>query len=182
MRTTFDVGRAGARVALAAASLLVACAGSTTSGGRVLHDSRVVSCELLLDDLKVLDVDNATEERLSRAMDEAIRSREGCGLAWMSSATNAYERTIARHREHQLTLRSLVIESVLSERFDGAAHVCDIQREIFRILLADIRALEDALNGTGLSEAERRQLTQLRELDVESLDVLVVAHASFCRD
>lgn len=147
----------------------------------MLLDSQVVSCELLLDHLKDLDVERASEAELTRAMEDADQARDPCRGAWRGAARDRYERTLADHRTHQLALRALVIESVLAERFDNGVHICDIQREAFQFLLADIAALEQAIPASDLSEDQRRQLIQLRDLDLESIDVLMVAHQSFCR-
>lgn len=176
-------GRARATL-FAAACALAACGGARSAAEddrQAARSERVIACETALNELSALDTDTATEAQLVAAMEHADAMQPVCAEAFASEATNEAERVMAQHFADQFTLNALFIEATLSIRFDGSAHYCDIVTDTLNLLLRDLTTIEVALRGTGLSSQERAQLVELRDLDAEAVDVLVVANDRLCR-
>jgi pyrroloquinoline quinone (PQQ) biosynthesis protein C len=69
----------------------------------------------------------------------------------------------------------------MSVRFDDRAFYCEIVRESFQILLTDQIDVETALSTlNALSPLETRTLQQLRDLNLQTMDVLFQATDRFC--
>ncbi len=81
----------------------------------------------------------------------------------------------------QISIQARYLEAELAIRFDDGAHLCAIIAEAFEALIADLAEIEEALALPDLPDADRRLLTQLRDLDLEATDVLVASAGDRCR-
>jgi hypothetical protein len=178
------VARSGTHVQVlggAFCALLCACGGSQDQPPpRTIWPERLQACQTLLNELASVDTQSAEEATLQAAMERADANREECTALFLETADSAGSQLLARHRGREFTLQALQIESALSYRFDNRQHYCEIIRETFVLLLQGVAELEAALlDGIG-SPDEIRQMTELRDLDLEALDVLYEATDSFC--
>jgi hypothetical protein len=169
---------------LLSATAAIACQRATVPDGG--HTGRIVServgaCETLLGELSMLDASAANEAELLAAMTTADTTGAECGQILINDAQSPVELIIARNRARQFELVGRTFEAALSFRFDGRAFYCDIVRESFQMLLADQVDVETGLQEfNGLTEEETRTLEQLRDLNLEALDVLFQATERFC--
>lgn len=167
-------------------ALTFACAcqrASVPDGGHITRivSERVGACETLLGELSMLDASAASEAELVAAMTTADTTGAECGQILINDAQTPVEQIIARNRARQFELVGRTFEAALSFRFDGRAFYCDIVRESFQMLLADQVDVETGLQElSGLSDEETRTLHQLRDLNLEALDVLFQATQRFC--
>jgi len=168
-----------------AASLLAAaaaCGGAQTNEPpqRVGPGERALACDTLLHELYDLDLDLASESELEtwRARGEA--RVDDCSTAWLDEARSLAQTVMARHRAGELWIRTLFVEAALARRFDGFANYCAIVQDTFEPLFVGIADIEAALVSDDVDDEERRQLIQLRDLDLEAIDVLAVAADAYC--
>ncbi|MFT6400365.1 MAG: hypothetical protein ACJAYU_005136 [Bradymonadia bacterium] len=122
----------------------------------------------------------ASELELDAWRTAANRNRERCGELWAESAGSDWEQQIALHRSYQLPLQSLLIEASMSQRFDEHFGFCEIMQDTFGLLFEGLTALESALGERSLSEETRGRLLELRDLDLEALDILIVSRSERC--
>jgi hypothetical protein len=165
-----------------AAALLAACGGSSAGTDRTpIRSDRALSCDALLADLEQLDVPASSEATLERWMHAADNSISTCEDALLGEARTPGEQVIARHMVRQISIQARYLEAELAIRFDDGAHLCAIIAEAFEALIADLAEIEEALALPDLPDADRRLLTQLRDLDLEATDVLVASAGDRCR-
>lgn len=180
-----DAARAPVRAArllfATAVPLLVACGGAQpTTQGVLLPDERQLACDTLLEELGDLDTASLDEPTLQRRIDQAVGAIEPCRGAWARDTSHSASAVFADHRANQLMLRALTIEAAMSARFDGGANFCAILRETFSVLLQDLAALQAALDAGRLPPQGVAALEQLRDLDMQALDVLALGADRLC--
>lgn len=165
-----------------AVSLCAACGSrQTTSEPRPIVSERQQACDTFLSEAGALNTAEASEEQLTQAMQRADSDADICTRLYLESAETDATRALAIHRGREFTLVALNMEAALSYHFDDRNHYCDIIRETFTLMLQNVADLELALNTPGLAETEEgRQLAELRDLDLEAMDVLYEATDSFC--
>ena len=169
------------RIALPIAALwLAGCGGAQGETQRVMPSERMLACDTLLRELRGTSLATAPEAELDRLLQAADANSEECARLWAESASSSWEEEIASHRSYQLPLQALLIEGVLSERFDGYFGFCDIVDETFVLLFAGLAALESALEEESLSDEDRLRIVELRDLDLEAADVLIVTRTEQC--
>jgi uncharacterized protein YcfL len=170
-------------VIVASTLLLCAACGSrqSTSDQRPIQSERQQACDTFLSEAGALNTSEASEEQLSQAMERADADAEICMRLYLESAETEATRALAVHRGREFTLVALNMEAALSYYFDDRNHYCEIIRETFTLMLQNVADLELALTTPGLAESEEgRQLAELRDLDLEAMDVLYEATDSFC--
>lgn len=169
---------------LLTASWLGCGSSQTTDSGE--SAPRIVSemvgvCETMLMELTALDENTLDEAALQQAMESASANASMCAEVFLDNARTPAEQVIARNRARQFELLSRSYEAAMSVRFDNRAFYCEIVRESFQILLIDQVDVETALSSiTSLTPLETRTLQQLRDLNLETLDVLFQATDRFC--
>lgn len=168
--------------AMLAVLLFSACGGNQGEPQRVMPSERLLACETLLDELRTAPLGTASEPELEALLESAERNAEPCTRLWAEVSSTSWEEQIAAHRSYQLPLQSLLIEAALSERFDGHFGFCDIIDEIFALLFEGIAALEVALASPGISDDDRVRAVELRDLDIEAIDVLLVTRNEQCAE
>lgn len=146
----------------------------------VMPSERLIACDTLLSELRTAPVSTASEPELEAWMSAADRNGERCGELWAESAESDWEQQIALHRSYQLPLQSLLIEAAMSQRFDEHFGFCEIVQETFGLLFEGLTALESALGERSLSDETRARVIELRDLDLEALDVLMVSQSERC--
>lgn len=150
------------------------------TGPRIVSEM-VGVCETMLMELTALDEYSLEEPALQRAMESASTNAAMCADVFLDNARTPVEQVIARNRARQFELLSRSYEAAMSVRFDNRAFYCEIVRESFQILLADQVDVETALTSiASLTALETRTLEQLRDLNLETLDVLFQATDRFC--
>ena len=171
-----------AAVVLAACSLSwFACGGRQgTDSSRTLTTERTQACRTMLTELIQTDLANASEDALMAGMTRASEHAEPCAAAFLDEARTPGERTIAAHEGGQFWLYSFVYEITLSERFDDYSGYCAIVSDTFGLLVSTLGSLEQALESDDLLDDERRHITELRDFDLEAVDVLLIAAENRC--
>lgn len=178
-----DLNARGRRFPWLAVALISAlgCGGrQVTETERQLTTERAQACRMMLTELIQTDLSEASEQALVDGMTRASENAEPCAAAFMDEAQTPGERAIATHEGGQFWLYSFVYEVTLSERFDDYSGYCAIVSDTFRVLVNGLGALEEALSLDTLRDDERRQLQELRDFDLEALDVLLIAVESRC--
>ncbi|MCB9506575.1 MAG: hypothetical protein H6697_02780 [Myxococcales bacterium] len=157
------------------------CGGAQqTAPTPLMASERLVACQTLSIELQTLDPDTAPEPELVRLMETADRDADLCRNLYLADARTPGETALAEHRGRQLSLSALEIELTLSTRFDRQANLCAIVADTFTELLAAIGGLEEALGRDDVADAERAQLEELHQLDMQAVEVLVVTQREFC--
>lgn len=161
------------------------CAGGngSSSSATALREealTRVDACEAVLENLRALDVDNAPEPVLQQGLEDAILAYPTCREHYEAAARTDGERYLLLHRAEQIHLTALLLEAQLSARFDGGAHRCEILRESFVLLYGGVSWLESALAEGNLTTPERLRIVELRNLDLQAIDVLFLDFRSTC--
>ena len=152
----------------------------TSGDERVMVSERLLACDTLVRELHVLDVGEVSESELTSHMSHAQANAEWCTSAWRDQADGEHEQLLATHRGRQLRFQALLLELALSDRFDGQAGYCDILDETFALLFTGLADLESALQVDAIEAQIRARMIELRDLDVEAIDVLVVHRAENC--
>lgn len=142
---------------------------------------RAQACRTMLREFVSVDTREMTEAELEAAMQRASANATPCGDAFDAEADTPGERQMAQHEGRQFQLYALMFEGTLSERFDDYAAYCPIVADTFQLLLANIAELEAVLQRDDVAEDERSQLAELRDLDLEALDVLFIASEEHCQ-
>lgn len=169
-------------VILIALSCTTACGARQNDQRRVMPSERLLACDTLLAELRTAPLSTASEPELESWMAAAERSKVRCAELWAESAESDWEQQIALHRSYQLPLQSLLIETAMSQRFDDHFGFCEIVQETFGLLFEGLTALESALANRSLSDETRGRVTELRDLDLEALDVLMMGQMERCGD
>ena len=143
---------------------------------------RLLACDTLLSELRHLDYETASEAEMVGLMQSADQSSERCAELWLEQADTRGERQIAIHEGRQLPFQALLLESAISARFDNRFGYCDILDDTFALLFTGLAEIEQALSESWMSEDERNQLIELRDLDLEAVDVLVVHREENCEE
>ncbi|MFT4702551.1 MAG: hypothetical protein ACI81R_000236 [Bradymonadia bacterium] len=170
-------------IAFSGCSLLVGCGGQqlTSHGQQGLSTERLEACRTLQTELEAVSLTESAEEELMRLMLRAREEAEPCKPEYLRGASGPVEELIARHEGRQLELYGLMVEATLSSRFDDYANFCDIVGDTFTMLLDNIASLEETLQNESLTELETRQLLELRDLDLEAIDVFFMASERRCQ-
>ena len=168
--------------AIFAALAVAACGGPQAESQRVMPSERLLACDTLLTELRTTSLGSASEPELAALLESADRNSEVCAQLWAEAATSSWEEQIAAHRSYQLPLQALLIEAALSERFDGHFGFCDIVDETFAMLFEGIAALEAALANPDIGHEDRLRAIELRDLDLEAVDVLLVTRTEQCAE
>lgn len=166
---------------------LSACAGvsGTAEQAGPSREERLAlvdACEAVLENLRALDIEHATEGELQAGLEDAILSVDTCRDNYLAAAETPGEEVLLRHRAEQLQLTALLLEAQLSARFDGGAYRCEILRESFAVLYGGVRWLENALGEVELSPSEELRVIEQRNLDLQAIDVLVLDFTTNCGD
>jgi hypothetical protein len=164
----------------ALAVLLLSACGGSQRNAELMPDERLLACDGLLTRLADVDTTVASETELMAAMNEADASVERCTDAWVDGADSPAQVVLARHRGAQITLRALTFEAALSQRFDEMANYCAIVEDLFALILGRLAEIEAAIVADETSGEDRRKFQELRDLDLETIDVLLVATTEFC--
>ena len=156
-------------------------AGQTTAMPRTIVSERLQACDTFLSEAGAMNTAAATEEELTHAMLRADADRDICTRLYLESADTDASQALAIHRGREFTLVALNMEAALSYHFDQRNHYCDIIRETFSLMLQNVADLEVVLSVPGVLDSEEgRRLVELRDLDLEAMDVLYEATDSFC--
>jgi len=156
-------------------------AGQTTVMPRTIVSERLQACDTFLSEAGAMNTAAATEEELTQAMLRADADRDICTRLYLESADTDAAQALAIHRGREFTLVALNMEAALSYHFDQRNHYCDIIRETFSMMLQNVADLEVVLSVPGVLDSEEgRRLVELRDLDLEAMDVLFEATDSFC--
>ena len=147
-----------------------------------MPSERMLACDTLLRELRAAPLSTASEPDLDRLLHAADTNSDPCDRLWADSASNSWELQIAAHRSYQLPLQALLIEAAMSERFDGHFGFCEVVDETFALLFEGLAALEGALQSSSLSPEDRGRIIELRDLDLEAADVLVITRMEECAD
>lgn len=160
----------------------MACGGAQTDEPpqRVGPGERALACDTLLHELYALDLELASESDLETWRARGESRVDDCSVAWLDEARTLAQTVMARHRAGELWIRTLFVEAALARRFDGFANYCAIVQDTFEPLFVGIADIEAALVSDDVDDEERRQLIQLRDLDLEAIDVLAVAADAYC--
>ncbi len=142
---------------------------------------RLLACDTLLRELRSLDYATATEAEMVHYMQATAESDEPCERLWMAQAVTRTDETIAAHQARQFDFQSRMVESAISARFDNRIGYCEILDEMFALLFTGLSDIEVAMQGN-LPAGDAANLHELRELDLEALDVLVVHRAENCEE
>ena len=86
------------------------------------------------------------------------------------------------HRAGQFELHALSLERHLAETFDGGANRCTIVKDTFAVFFRQLAEVETGLQQESLTAREQAQLTELRELDLKSIDLLFAHAQDQCKD
>lgn len=160
--------------------LLTAACGGRQQTRQTMPDERLLACDGLLERLAQVDTSTASESSLESAMNEADGAYSVCADAWRDEAESPADMVFAGHRVAQLELRSLMFEAALSQRFDNMANYCAIVEDLFALILLSLAELENAIVSGDFRGEELRSFEELRDLDLETIDVLLTATAEFC--
>lgn len=162
--------------------LLSACgARQSTEVPRTIISERLQACDTFLSEAGALNTGDATEAQLTQAMLRADADTDICTRLYLESADTGAEQALAIHRGREFTLVALNMEAALSYHFDQRTHYCDIIRETFSLMLQNVADLEVLLSEPDERDStDARRLAELRDLDLEAMDVLYEATASFC--
>lgn len=167
--------------------LVLVCAGCgassrarTDDAPRVMMSERLIACETLVSELRSLDTRRMTEADLVERMREAEASSAVCAELWRGEAETPGEAVIADQEARQVPFHALLLEGVLASRFDGMSNYCTILDDTFAILFEGLGEIEAALAGRALTDDERGRLIELRDLDLEAMDVLLVLRSEHC--
>ena len=169
-------------LALLLISIVSACgAHQTTEAPRAIVSERQQACDTFLSEAGAINTGEATEEQLTQAMLRADADTDICTRLYLESADTDSQRALAIHRGREFTLVALNMEAALSYHFDQRTHYCDIIRETFVLMLQNVADLEVVLSAPDERDsADGRRLAELRDLDLEAMDVLYEATDSFC--
>lgn len=164
------------------AALAMACGGpqSNEPAQRVGPGERALACDTLLHELYALDLETASEAELETWRARGESRVDSCTTAWLDEARTLPDTVMARHRAGELWIRTLFVEGTLARRFDGFANYCAVVQDTFEQLFSGIADIEAALATGTLDDEDRRQLIQLRDLDLEAIDVLAIAADEYC--
>lgn len=143
---------------------------------------RLLACDTLLSELRMLDYQTAPEPELVAFMERADERTEPCAEMWHEQASSVGEHAVATHQARQLRFQALLIESAVSDRFDNRFGYCEILDDTFALLFESLSDISGALEDGGLSEADERTLRELLDLDTQALDVFLVHRAENCGD
>lgn len=168
------------RFAAFALLLAAGCGGTPGSSPARIRSEHALNCDALAADLEQVDVDASTEGELVSAMELADTSSQTCRDAFLDEARSDAERVIANHRARQMAVHARYFEASLASRFDGGANFCDIISEALNLLLTDAVEIENALADDTMGRADHDMLVQLRDLDLEAIDVLMLTAESAC--
>jgi len=127
-----------------------------------------------------MDLNNASEAELVATLRHLEEVEPSCRTAFLREAQTPAERVMAEHSANQFLLNALFVEALLSDRFDGRLHYCTILSDTFALMIEDIGNISLTLETVAMSEAETRQLSELRDLGLQAADVLVVAAGEVC--
>ena len=141
-----------------------------------------MACQGILDELQSVDQQLATESELVLAMERADASRESCEQVILSVATTQAEDVLYARQADQFELYALWFEGALSRRFDNFDGYCDILGDAFRILLSGVADVEALLTSGDLGVMDQVRLQELRDLDLEALDVLFLEVEMQCSE
>lgn len=156
------------------------CGGASSDSPMRIRSEHALNCDALAADLEQVDVEASTEAALVAAMELADAASLSCRDAFLDEARSAAERVIATHRSRQMAVHARYFEAALASRFDGGANFCEIIGETLNLLLTDAVEIEGALADAALVRSDREMLVQLRDLDVEAIDVLMLTAESAC--
>lgn len=170
-------------LALAAGLATWRCSGpqEVAPAGPQIVTERAQACRTMLSEFVRMDLRTMPEADIERAMDRASSQQVACSAAFDDEARSVGEEQMAQHEGRQFSLYSLMFEGTLSERFDNYAGYCDIVADMFQLLLTNVGELEATLVAGDLPESERLQLVELRDLDLEAIDVLFIASEEHCQ-
>ncbi len=143
---------------------------------------QVVACETMLKEFGEFDPKEHTEAEITAMMQRADGERAGCAAAMARQATTPVEALFARHRAGQFELHALSLERHLAETFDGGANRCTIVKDTFAVFFRQLAEVETGLQQESLTAREQAQLTELRELDLKSIDLLFAHAQDQCKD
>ncbi len=166
---------------LLTAALSGCAARQNTPVQRPIVSERQQACDTFLSEAGSVNTAEATEDDLIRAMERADADAGICTRLYLEAADTDAMRALAIHRGREFTLVALNMEAALSYYYDDRNHYCDIIRETFALMLQNVADLEAVLTLPEVVESEAgRQLVELRDLDLEAMDVLYEATDSFC--
>ncbi len=155
------------------------CGGSQTVSGSVGENEAFSYCDSILFDLHDVSLNEASEEELVNAMNQADGAADRCELILPS--TNVFESLFSAHKVRGLRIHGLWFEAALSRRFDGNDGYCAILSDAFDLLALSIWEIDSVLTSSDqVSGSDEIELRELRDLDLEALDVLYMGIESAC--
>ena len=143
---------------------------------------RVVACETMLKEFGDFDPKQHGEAEVTAMMRRADGERAGCAAAMAEQAKTPVEALFARHRAAQFELHALALERHLAEAFDGGANRCSIVKDTFAVFFRQLAEVETGLQQESLTAAEQAKLTELREMDLKSIDLLFAHAQEQCKE
>lgn len=143
---------------------------------------QVVACETMLKEFGEFEPKEHSEAEITAMMQRADGERAGCAAAMARQATTPVEALFARHRAGQFELHALALERHLAETFDGGANRCTIVKDTFAVFFRQLAEVETGLQQESLTAREQAQLTELRELDLKSIDLLFAHAQDQCKE
>lgn len=162
-------------------TLLTGCGGAQEMPtNRVLMSERLMACETFAQELGAMDLDGATRAELDAAFERAETEAPICRRLHLEAATTPGERAIAAQEARKIPIQALLIEGAIEVRYEDGTQYCDILDEHFALLFIALAEIEDALLNVELSDEERRRLVELRDIELEGLDVLAVHRTENC--
>jgi hypothetical protein len=172
-----ETTRGGALHALLAVASLCACAcGAPQPPPSTMTSGRLIACHTLVAEVSSVDLAQVDEAELVRLMEAARDGEQACAPLFASEPVHP---AMAAYRARQLRLRALLIELTLSTRFDHNAATCEIIRDAFAELFRSVTELNTALSAEIPAE-DAVVMEQLRDLELEALDVLVTTNRDLC--
>lgn len=168
---------------IAIASLNAACSKQSSSEwfpDEPMVSEGVLACEAMVERFDKMNIETATELELEAAMKTASDSFDRCDRQFKSAGRTQAERAFYAHRSDQIRIHELLFEATLSRRFDEMTGYCVILRDIVRVLAGSIESMDNFFASNKLSAEDERQLGELYQLDVQSLELLSVQLTVTC--